>query len=180
MRRAFRLAVLAGAAVLACTAPAVQAADAVTAPAAPVVAPIVKAQIDVARPVVDKLFPVGTYRRMMGENMSRMMDSMMGSLMQMPLAEIARIGGVSSEKLAKMTPASLAEVSTIVDPHYRERAKLGMDTIMGGMTDLMDGFEPRVRDALTRAYARRFTAGELAELGSFFGTRPALNMQASP
>jgi len=171
VRRGVRLAVLTGVVALASAAPAVLAADAVTASApAADAAPIAKAQIDAARPVVEKLFPVGTYRRMMGENMSRMMDSMMGNLMQMPLADLARIGGVSGEKLAEMSPASLAEVSAIVDPHYRDRAKRGMDAIMGGMTDLMDGFEPRVREALTRAYARKFSAGELAELRDFFAT----------
>ena len=173
MRKITGLRALAGVTLLACAAPSALAAETGSpaksaAPATPV--QIAPAQIDAARPVVDKLFPVGTYRRMMGENMSRIMDGMMDGLLKMPLADLARIGGVPAEKLSGMDPASLEEVSAILDPNYRERTKRGMDAMMGGMTDLMDGFEPRVREALVRAYARKFTPAELAELGAFFGT----------
>ena len=41
---------------------------------------------------------------------------------------------------------------------------------MASMVDLMDGFEPKVRDALTRAYARKFDGRQLSELNSFFKT----------
>lgn len=169
MSRGVRLCALVGASLLACAAPAAVAAEGKAAAGASA-APIAPAQIDAARPVVEKLFPVGTYRRMMGESLSRVMDGMMDGLMKMPVADLARIGGVPAEKLAGMDAASLEEVSAIVDPNYRERTKQGMDAMMAGMTDLMDGFEPRMREALTRAYARKFTSGELAELGAFFAT----------
>lgn len=136
------------------------------------------ARVTAARPVVDKLFPVGTYRRMMGGTMSKMMDSMVGGVMKMPIAQIARIGGVSTDKLTGMSEASLEEVSTIIDPHFRERTKLGMDAMMGSMTDLMDGFEPNVRNALTRAYARKFDVRQLGEINAFFAT-PTGNRFAS-
>ncbi|WP_336967749.1 DUF2059 domain-containing protein [Sphingobium aromaticiconvertens] len=136
------------------------------------------ARVAAARPVVDKLFPVGTYRRMMGGTMSKMMDSMIGGVMKMPIAQIARISGVPADKLTGMSEASLEEVSTIVDPHFRERTKLGMDAMMGGMTDLMDGFEPNVRGALTRAYARKFDVRQLGEINAFFAT-PTGNRFAS-
>jgi len=167
--RAVRLCALVGASLLACAAPAALAAEGKVAADASA-APIAPARIDAARPVVEKLFPVGTYRRMMGESLSRVMDGMMDGFMKMPVADLARIGGVPAERLAGMDAASLEEVSSIVDPNYRERTKRGMDAMMAGMTDLMDGFEPRVREALIRAYARKFSPGELAELGAFFAT----------
>lgn len=128
------------------------------------------ARIAAAKPVVDKVFPVGTYRRMMGETMSKMMDSMMDGVMKMPLAQLARIGGVPSEKIATLNDASTAEIGAILDPHFRERTKKGMDAMMASMADLMNGFEPQVRDALTRAYARKFDGRQLGELNSFFAT----------
>ncbi len=143
---------------------------AATAASASAAEPVDKAQIAAARPMVDKLFPVGIYRSMMGENMSRMMDGMMDGLLKMPIDDLARIGGVSEDRLAQMNPASLEEVTAIVDPYYRERAKRGIDAMMGGMTDLMDSFEPHVREALVRAYARKFSAAELADLNAFFST----------
>ncbi|MGE4431408.1 MAG: DUF2059 domain-containing protein [Sphingobium sp.] len=144
------------------------ASPAVASPAA--AEPLDRAQIDAARPVVEKLFPAGTYRRMMGENFTRMMDGMMDGVMKMPIADLARLGGIPADQVATMDQASLAEMSAIIDPHYRERTKGGMDAMMAGMVDLMDGFEPRVRDALTRAYARKFSIAELGQLHAFFAT----------
>lgn len=128
------------------------------------------ARVTAARPVVDKIFPVGTYRRMMEGTMSKMMDSMMDGVMKMPIGQFARIGGVPEEKLAALDESSMEQISAIVDPHFRERTKLGMDAMMGSMADMMDGFEPKVRDALTRAYARKFDGKQLGELAAFFKT----------
>lgn len=128
------------------------------------------ARVAAARPVVAKIFPVGTYRRMMGQTMSKMMDGMMDGLMKMPIAQLARIGGVPQDRLTGMDDASMAEISAIIDPNFRERTKRGMDAMMASMTDLMDGFEPKVREALTRAYARKFDDRQLGELTAFFRT----------
>lgn len=128
------------------------------------------ARIAAARPVVDKIFPAGTYRRMMDGSLSRMMDSMMDGVMKMPVAQLARIGGVQQDRLAGLNEASMEQISAILDPNFRRRTKLGMDAMMAAMVDLMDGFEPKVRDALTRAYARKFDGRQLAELGAFFRT----------
>lgn len=141
------------------------------------------AQIDPARlaaatPVVAKLFPVGTYKRMMGETMSKMMDGMMGSMLRMPVAQIAKMSGLSTEKVLALPEASVEEVTTIVDPHFRKRTKLGMDAMFGSMADLMDSFEPNVRAALTRAYARKFEIAQLGEINAFFDT-PTGNKFAS-
>ena len=176
MRRAVSLtltAVLVGAAVPAVTfaAPPEGAVQPATAPEPlPETAQIDPDALKAARVVVEKLFPVGTYRKIMGKSMSTMMDSMMDGVMKMPIAQLARIGGVPEEELLDMKESSLEEMTAIVDPYFRERTKRGMDAMMGGMTDLMDGFEPRVRDALSRAYARNFSVGQLAEMDRFFST----------
>lgn len=128
------------------------------------------ARVAAARPVVDKIFPVGTYRRMMDGTMSKMMDSMMDGVMKMPIAQFARIGGVPEEKLAALDEGSMEQISAIIDPNFRQRTKLGMDAMMGSMVDMMDGFEPKVRDALTRAYARKFDGRQLSQLAAFFKT----------
>jgi hypothetical protein len=128
------------------------------------------ARVAAAQPVVDKIFPVGTYRRMMEGTLSKMMDSIMDGVLKMPIAQLARIGGVPQEKLAGLDQSSMEQISVIVDPHFRERTTLGMNAMMASMTEMMDGFEPKVRDALTRAYARKFDGRQLAELAAFFRT----------
>lgn len=145
---------------------------------APAAANADPARIAAARPMVEKLFPVGTYKRMMGETMSKMMDGMMGGMMKMPITQIAGMSGVPADKLSELNQTSLEEISAIVDPHFRERTKLGMDAMMAAMADMMEGFEPNVRDALTRAYARKFDVRQLGEINAFFAT-PTGNRFAS-
>lgn len=172
MKKTFRATLIAIA--LGSTLPVAQARAETT----PTVTSADPARVAAARPVVEKLFPVGTYRRMMDGTMSKMMDSMIGGMMKMPIAQIARISGVPADRLSSMNETSLEQVSAIIDPHFRERTKLGMDAMMGSMTDLMDGFEPNVRSALTRAFARKFDVRQLGEINAFF-TTPTGNRLAS-
>lgn len=125
---------------------------------------------DVAQAVVLKLFPVGTYRLMMGESFSKMMDGMVDGMMAMPASDLARIGGLSDDQAAQMSPATVQEAMAIIDPHFRDRMTLGTKQMMSAMTDLMDSFEPKVREALAKSYARRFTPQQLAEMDRFFST----------
>lgn len=133
-------------------------------------APVAPAQIAAAKPVVEKLFPVGTYRKLMGGTMTRLMDSMIGPALDMPVADIARMSGVAQDKVAAMDKATMGQVMAILDPHFRDRMRVGMNAMMGAMAEVMTGYEPRIRDALTRAYARRFSASQLGELNAFFAT----------
>ena len=119
---------------------------------------------------MQKFFPVGTYRRLMGDTMTKMMDGMMGSMMKMPLRQLMSLSGKDADELIGLDDTSIEEISAIVDPHFRERTKLGMDAMMGSMVDMMDEFEPNVRDALTRAYARKFDKAQLGEIDRFFAT----------
>ena len=128
------------------------------------------AQVEAARPVVEKLFPVGTYRRLMGQSLGKMVNGMVDGMMAMPVKDLARIGGLPQEKVRALGPATMQQAMAIIDPNFRERTARSMQVMMAGVADLMDGFEPTVRDALTRAYARHFTAAQLAELDRFFST----------
>ena len=136
----------------------------------PAVAPIAPAQLEAAKLVVAKVFPDGTYKKMMGESFSKMMDGMMDSMGQLPMRSIAAMGNLSEDQLAELGDTPLAEVMTIYDPHFRERMQIGTRAMMDSMTDLMGSMEPRVRAGLGRAYARRFSAQQLGELNAFFST----------
>jgi len=155
-------------AALALTTATAQAQTAPAAVAAP--AAIDPAALAMAGPLADKLFPPGTYSRLMGSTMNSMMDSMMDSMMQMPIGQFARMAGVPEQDLAKLDKASMAQLMEILDPAFKERSSLSMRAMMGGMTSLMTDFEPRVRVALARAYARKFTPAQLKELDAFFNT----------
>lgn len=128
------------------------------------------ARLAAAQPVIDKLFPVGTYQRMMRETLDKLMVPMMDSVLEMPVSTIAAIGGLDEEQAATLDQGTLAEVMAIYDPHFRKRTQRGMQAMMTGMNGLMAKMEPRVRNGLARAYARKFTAAQLDELSRFFAT----------
>lgn len=139
-------------------------------PAVLVPAPIAPAQLEAATVVVAKVFPDGTYKRMLGENLSKMMDGMLDGAAKLPMRSIAAMGNLDEDQIAALGDATLAEVMVIYDPHFRERLQIGTRAMMDSMTDMMTSMEPRVRSGLSRAYARRFTAQQLGELNAFFST----------
>lgn len=123
-----------------------------------------------ARPVIDKVWPLGTYRRMMDGTLSKMMDNMMGSMFDMKAGDFMNSVDASG-KLAKETgDASMGEIAEKADPHFRERMRLSMDVMMKELIPLMERIEPGIREDMARVYARKFTVSQLNDMNSFFST----------
>lgn len=128
------------------------------------------AAVDAARRVVTKLWPLGTYRRMMDGSMSKMMNSMMETMFDMKASDMAGAVDPSGKAAKDAGDKSMGQVMAEADPHFRERFKITMDTMMAEMIPLFEKAEPGIRDSLTKIYAREFTAQQLTELDAFFGT----------
>lgn len=150
---ALTLALLGAAPALAQATPAPSAAD----PAA----------LATARTVIDKLWPVGTYRRLMDGTMSRMMDAMMDQMFQMRAADIVPPGTKGAEAVGDK---SMGAIAAEVDPHFKERMRISTGVMFKEMIPIFDRLEPGMRDGLARIYARKFTAAQLADLDAFLGT----------
>ncbi|MET0307823.1 MAG: DUF2059 domain-containing protein [Sphingomonas sp.] len=144
------------------TAPVAQGA-----PAAPALDP---ARLSAARNVVGRLLPQGIYKRILGTTMNSMMDSMMGSMGKLPVREIVRMTGISEADANSLGEGTMDEVMEIYDPHWQERMQLTMHAVIDAMSDMMVSMEPKVRDALGRAYAREFTLAELQDMDRFFAS----------
>jgi hypothetical protein len=125
------------------------------------------ARLAAARPVVEKLWPLGTYRRMMGDTMSKLMDGLMASMFDMRAADI--LPGDKDMKAAA-GDKSMGEMAQTADPHFRERMKITMDVMMGEMIPMMEKMEPAIQNSLTTIYARKFDARQLADMNAFFVT----------
>lgn len=137
-----------------------------------------ESRIPAATLVVDKIFPAGTYAKMMAETMEPMMDSIMGSMLEMPAAEFVKLSGLPFSQVDEMGEGTVGEAMAIMDPAYAERSKRVADVTIKLVTDLMNEVEPSYREGLTRAYAVRFPEAELIELNAFFST-PTGNNYAS-
>ena len=120
--------------------------------------------------IVDKVFPSGSFARMMEDTLEPMMDSILASVGELPLGQIAALAGRDADSVAEMGDARLGEVMAILDPAYQERNKIVSKITVDMTLELMAKIEPSYRAGLTRAYAVRFTQEEMAELNRFFET----------
>lgn len=151
-------------------------AQAQTAPAKPVVsaapatAPVDPARLAVSQRLVARLVPEGIYKKLFDTVFNGMMDQIFGEVGEMPVAEIAKLGGLSQEQAKALGDAKMREVMEIYDPAWRERQKRMMQAFAAGMGDVMVKLEPAIRSALSRAYAREFTVDELTDLDRYFAT----------
>lgn len=127
-------------------------------------------QMAAARRVVDHVFPAGTYARLMNGAMTGMMAKTVDSLSQMPLSAFAGAGGVSPDAAARLDKATMGDVMAILDPAFQQRSEITVSVMMSEMTSLMAQVEPGIRDGLAEAYARRFSADQLADMNRFFET----------
>lgn len=128
------------------------------------------ARLAAAKPVIDKLWPLGTYRRMMDGTMSKLMDSMMESVMGMKASDMVGAVDKSGKAAAAVGDQSMGALAEKADPHFRERTRITMDAMMSGMIPIMEKIEPSVRTNLAKIYARRFSAAQLADMSAFFAT----------
>lgn len=164
----------AGIAAALCAAPAALAQTA-SAPQAVADAPGDASPIDPARlaaatQTADFVFPAGTYARMMDRTLNGMMKPMMDSVGRIPLRDLAAMTGADEAQLARIGEGKLEEVMAILDPAYKERMTIGVPAMVKAMQGMITEFEPTMKGGLARAYARRFDAGQLAELNAFFST----------
>lgn len=147
------------------------AAQAQTAPKpATALAPVDSARLAVAERVVTRLVPAGVYQTMFDTVFTQMMDQAFGQAGEMPLAQLARLGGISEDEVKALGDVKLREIVEIYDPAWRERQKRMMQVFAKGMGEVMSKLEPSVRTALAKAYAREFTAAELEDLDRYFAT----------
>jgi hypothetical protein len=132
-----------------------------------------QAQADPARAqaadqLVELTWPLGTYRKMMDGQMSKMMDSLISSMFNMKAGDFAGMAGDKPQP--GDADKSLGDLAMQKDPHFRERMKLTMDTMMKEMVPLMDKAEPAVRAGLSKVYARDYSTAQLVELRQMFST----------
>ena len=123
-------------------------------------------RITAAKPVIDKLWPLGTYRKMMGGQMADMVNSMMASMFDMKSEDFLPGADIPESEKGK----TLGEVAANHDPYFRERMRIMMDVMFKEMAPIMDKIEPGVRSALAKDYARTYTSAQLHDLDRFLAT----------
>ncbi|HEV2748227.1 MAG TPA: DUF2059 domain-containing protein [Allosphingosinicella sp.] len=98
------------------------------------------------------ILPAGTY--------AKMMDGTLRTLVEAAAAGAFHEG---------QGPSS-ADTARKADPHYDERMRIFMDILFDELKGIMNKEEPGIRQAMARAYARRFTTAEMREMDVFLAT----------
>ena len=145
-------------------APAMAAPPAAPAPpTAPVKTPIDPARLALAKVTVDAIWPMGTYERLMNDMMANMQDSIMGRMLDSTASDL----GIETENDdGKTLRQRIAEK----DPHFEERMRITNQVMGDEMIRVFGKMEPKLREGLANAYARRFTVAELTEINRFFSS----------
>lgn len=126
-------------------------------------------RLPLAKKIVDKMVPPGTYGEMMGSMFNKIIGPMMSKFEDASPADVAKQIGVEADEI-DLDSNQLAEVSALLDPAWQERRKLEMTTVQGAMGKMMTAMEPGVRAALSEAYAVYFDQKELTDIDAFFST----------
>jgi len=123
-----------------------------------------------ATDIAAKLFPDGTYRRMLGDTFTKMMSGMIDQMGNVPLGDIAKSYGLDTEAATKLDKATLNKIMAILDPAFKQRMQLVTDGMFKAMIPLFESMEPELRAGLAESLTSRFTPTELGELRTFFAT----------
>jgi hypothetical protein len=148
---------------LSCAAPALAAAHTDTPVAA---APA--ANVEAAEAMMDILWPLGTFKKMMDSTLDAISEQTLATGFGMTVGQAAAISGEKME--GPEAEQTLLEAIKKEDPHFEERMKISMDVFNGEMTLLLSEMEPDIRRAIANVYASRFTIPELKEMRVFFET----------
>ena len=133
------------------------------------IAPVDPVRLAAARPVIDRVWPLGTYARVMHVAMDQLVLGTMARVFAMKPDELAAAVGAPAG-LAPVGTETIGQLAAKDDPYFRQRLDITMRVTTDEVVRLMTEVEPGIRDALAHSYARRFTVAELAELNRFFAT----------
>jgi hypothetical protein len=123
-----------------------------------------------ATEIATKLFPDGTYRKLLGPTFTQMLSGMFNNMGSVPLGQIARAVGADEKVAAALDKAKSDEIMAIIDPAFKQRMGLTMESMFTAMIPLFETMEPDLRDGLALSIQSKFSPVQLAELKSFFAT----------
>lgn len=160
----------------------ITAAVALAAPAtaaqhtAPAAAPAVASaepdpeRLAIATAIAAQTFPDGTFQKVMAATMNGPSGSAMDSVLDMQMGDLASADGPVTADEQQRARRTMRELMLAEDPHFTERMQITQRVMSTEMGALMTNYEPAMREALAKAYARRFTVEQLTDLQRFFSS----------
>lgn len=132
--------------------------------------PIDPAQLALGQVTAARLLPQGAYGNVIDQVMGAILGPMLALAPGMEANEIAELTGVDFDAAAALTEDQRKSVEAIVDPGRKTRTDGAVSIMRPLLIEVGTSLEPPIREGIARAYARRFTAAQLAEMNAFFAT----------
>lgn len=123
------------------------------------------ARIGLARTAVGTMWPDGAY----GKMMSVLFGGMISRAMQLKQSDFASLNPKAA-KAADDKDESLHETLAAKDPYFDQRMAAINTAIEEEASKVSAIIDPRMREGLSRAMARRFDAQQLGDINAFFAT----------
>ncbi len=145
------------------------------------------ARLELAKITTSKLLPDGVYAKMIDDMMGNVLTPLFNLMPGLSDTQITTITGASEDTVAALTEDQKAAVTQIIDPNHKDRGKQIIDVLKPMISEAIAVIEPAMRQGLSRAYARKFTAAQLTTINGFFATpvgsefaRSSFALQADP
>lgn len=131
-----------------------------------------QARLPLARSLLVQMMPDGWYAKTMDQTIGSMLAPLkaMAVSSSMSVGDLMEATGLPYEPLSELSDADREAITATLDPVYGERSSLMMDRLLSAMTDIMGEMEPSLREAMSKAYARAFSEGELRDIAAFYAT----------
>ncbi len=126
------------------------------------------ARLALARDSVHAMWPDGAYGKMMTSFMGGMFDR----AMQLKKSDFAELGG-KAKPVSAAAPAkdvSLHDEIAAKDPYFDKRMAAMREVMIEEVGKVSAIIDPRMREGMARAMARRFDAQQLGDINRFFAT----------
>jgi Uncharacterized protein conserved in bacteria (DUF2059) len=145
------------------------------------------ARLDLAKVTASKLLPDGAYAKILDDMMASILKPMFNILPGLTDAQIVSATGAPEDAVAALTEENKTAVTQIIDPNYKQRGEQILGVMKPMISEAMAIIEPAMRQGLSRAYARKFSAAQLTAINGFFTTpvggafaRESFALQADP
>ena len=132
--------------------------------------PIEPTRLALAETTTAALVPPGSLEKMMDNLYGKMISSFLDELNGSSALMLSIKTGVESEKIAALDDKSKEAIADLFDPHRKQREDQILKIIRPIISEVLTDIEAPMRSGMAKAYARKFSAGELTDINAFFAT----------
>ncbi|HEY0029025.1 MAG TPA: DUF2059 domain-containing protein [Allosphingosinicella sp.] len=127
-------------------------------------------RLAIATAIANQTVPDGALKKVMEASLTGTADMMMDGFLDARMEDFLPAERPETAEDLVRSRQTMREVLAAEDPHFVERMTITRGVMMQEMIAIMSVYEPGLRAALAKAYARRFTVDQLTDIQRFFAS----------